>query len=193
MTNRLSRVLLTALLASTLAACGSDSPASSTGDSAVPGVQVSAQHNDADVAFVRDMTPHHEGAVDMSALAATRAGDERVKELAERIEAAQAPEVDLMAQLAKAWDVDVEGGAHGGGHGGGHDGDEDVQALEPLSGTEFDREFLTRMIAHHESALPMAHTEIEQGENSTAQELAQEIVRTQQAEIAEMRELLAQL
>lgn len=187
MTNRLPRLVLAGLLAATLSACGSDSPPA--GEAAAPGVQVSEQHNDADVAFVQDMTPHHDGAVEMAELAATRAGDERVKALAERIEAAQAPEVDLMAQLAQAWEVDLDGGGHGGAHGG----DEDVQALEPLSGAAFDREFLTRMVAHHESALPMARTEIEQGDNETAQELAQDILRTQQAELAEMRELLAQL
>ena len=53
-------------------------------------------HNEADVAFVQGMLPHHEGALRMAQLADGRAADPRVIDLADRIEAAQGPEIETM-------------------------------------------------------------------------------------------------
>ncbi len=46
------------------------------------------------------------------------------------------------------------------------------------------------MIEHHRSALPMARTELAQGKNPQAKQLAQEIVEVQTREIAQMERLL---
>lgn len=92
-----------------------------------------------------------------------------------------------------AWGVDL--GASGGEHGGGHstDSGDDTAALEPLSGKEFDREFLTRMIVHHEGALEMAKAELAAGSNPQAKQMASDIVESQTSEIADMKSLLAVL
>jgi uncharacterized protein (DUF305 family) len=45
------------------------------------------------------------------------------------------------------------------------------------------------MIKHHQGAVDMAKTELEQGENTEAKELAQKIVDAQEAEITEMQAL----
>lgn len=179
-------------LALVLSGCGD-------GDSTVtPGAQesvngISTQFNDADVTFINDMSPHHTTAVAMAELAADRSDSAEVKDLAQRIVEAQDPELDRMKDMAEAWDVQLgdSGGAMGGM--GGMSGDEDAKALEPLSGAAFDREFLTRMIAHHESALPMAQSELDRGENPQGKELAQEIFDAQTAEIAEMKQILGTL
>ncbi len=49
------------------------------------------------------------------------------------------------------------------------------------------------MTEHHQSAVDMAKTEQEKGKFQPAQQLAGEIVRSQSAEIEEMRGLLAKL
>lgn len=49
------------------------------------------------------------------------------------------------------------------------------------------------MIAHHEGAVEMAQTELDEGENPQALELAQKIIDDQQTEIAEMQEMLQSL
>ena len=149
---------------------------------------VDPAHNDADLAFIAEMTPHHGGAVEMSGLAETRAASPQVKALALRIAQAQGPEIEQMEKMAAAWGTDVD---QAGGHGSHAAGD--AAALAPLQGEAFDREFLIRMIAHHESALPMSRTVLTAGENPQAKQLAEQIIRTQQAEIAEMKALLAQL
>ena len=59
-----------------------------------------------------------------------------------------------------------------------------------LSGAEFDREFLTLMVAHHEGAIEMAGTEQAEGSDPDALALAEQVVTDQTAEIAEMQELL---
>ena len=56
-----------------------------------------------------------------------------------------------------------------------------------------DVDFLAMMIAHHQGAVDMAETELADGENPEARELAQAIIDAQEAEIAEMQELLAGL
>jgi uncharacterized protein (DUF305 family) len=53
--------------------------------------------------------------------------------------------------------------------------------------------FLTMMIEHHRSAVQMAETEVASGRNSDAIALAGSIRDTQNAEIAEMRQLLTEL
>jgi uncharacterized protein (DUF305 family) len=49
------------------------------------------------------------------------------------------------------------------------------------------------MIAHHEGAVMMANTEIRQGKNPDAVQLSKTIVTSQEAEIQEMKALLAGL
>lgn len=198
---RITRIPMAALgvaLTLVLTACGDDAtevaaPAAPSSSAAAPSSVngVAAEHNDADVTFINGMTPHHSGAVAMAELAAERASNPQVKELAARIEAAQAPELEQMQAMAGAWGVTIAdaGGEHGGGHMGAM-GMDDAAALEPLSGPAFDEEFLTRMVAHHEGALPMARTELESGANRQAKTMAQNIIDSQTLEITEMNNLL---
>ena len=79
-----------------------------------------------------------------------------------------------------------------GGHDTGDTGME-LDALAAASGPDFDRLFLTRMIAHHQGAVAMAETEIADGENPDAIALAESIRDSQNAEIGEMQALLTEL
>ena len=81
---------------------GSESSAAST-----PAGQQPAAFNDADVTFVTDMIPHHEQAVQMSALVPDRSTDPAVLKLAADISAEQGPEIETM----KAFLVQWKGGA----------------------------------------------------------------------------------
>jgi uncharacterized protein (DUF305 family) len=158
-----------------------------------------AQFNDADVAFAQGMLPHHQQAVTMSQLAAAQAADPRVKDLAARIEGAQGPEIQTLAGWLESWDAEAAGSTgmdHGSTDHGGPGGmmaTEDMEALAGLSGAEFDRLFLEQMTAHHRGAVQMAETEAADGENPEAIAMAEHIRDTQNAEIAEMQQLLAEL
>lgn len=179
------------------AACssGDDEPTVGAGADE-PGEE--ASNNDADVGFVQGMIPHHEQAVEMAGLAADRAEDERVLDLATRIEAAQAPEIDQMRSWLDAWgEEEGDGGDHAGMNGmsgmSGMMSEEDMGALEAANGAEFDRLFLEMMTEHHQGAVEMADAEIAEGESPDAIELAETIKSAQEAEIAEMQGLVAEI
>ena len=50
-----------------------------------------------------------------------------------------------------------------------------------------DRDFVAMMVPHHEGAIGMARLELQYGQDETLRRLAQEIIVTQQEEIAAMR------
>ncbi|MGP3917294.1 DUF305 domain-containing protein [Nonomuraea sp. 10N515B] len=201
---RINRKLSFAAAAGALAlltACGSsgDSMAGHEGmsSSSAPaattaGASPSAAFNDADVTFAQMMIPHHEQAVEMADLAATRASDPEIKELAVKIKAAQDPEIQTM----KAWLTGWGKAAPEGGMGHEMPGvmsEEEMKKLEAAKGTEFDELFAQQMIAHHNGAIEMARTEQTDGSNPEAKELAKTIETAQQAEVEDLQKILDRL
>ncbi len=67
--------------------------------------------------------------------------------------------------------------------------DEDLEKLASLRGDAFDQFFLASMIAHHEGALDMVEM-IKDSTNAKVKALAENIVKSQRAEIQAMRTLL---
>jgi uncharacterized protein (DUF305 family) len=174
-----------------------DSMESGSAESTSRSASEDGTFNDADVAFAQGMIPHHEQAIEMAQMAQDRAGNTGVLELASRIEAAQQPEIDTLTGWLKEWGVedDAMGGMDHGGmdHGSGMMSEEDMNALMAASGAEFDRLFLEQMIEHHTGAVEMAVTESAEGQNSDAIAMAETIRDTQNAEIAEMQQMLTEL
>lgn len=193
----MKRFLILAVITSfaLTAACGSDDE-STVG----AGGAKDAGHNDADIAFAQGMIPHHEQAVEMSDMAFEKAESAEVKDLATRIKAAQAPEIEMMRGWLKDWGKPVEEGAGhsmGGGstmggsvHSEGMMSDGDMKALESSSGASFDKLFLEGMIEHHKGAVAQAQIELDDGEFADAKALAQAIIEAQEKEITEMEGLL---
>ncbi|MER6590320.1 DUF305 domain-containing protein [Micromonospora purpureochromogenes] len=166
-----------------------DSPGTSASASAA-----SAQFNDADVMFAQMMIPHHEQAVEMAELAATRVKNPELKELAAGIKAAQAPEITTMTGWLTAWGkpTEVPGGhqEHGADVMPGMVSDKDMAALKAASGSEFDSMFARLMIAHHNGAIQMARTAQSDGSNQDVKKLAVTIEQTQDAEVQTLQKFL---
>ncbi|BBY27380.1 DUF305 domain-containing protein [Mycolicibacterium sediminis] len=155
-----------------------------------------AAFNDADVTFAKDMIPHHEQAVEMSALVPDRSSDPAVVELAAAISKAQEPEVGQMQAFLKEWTGSSETGHEGHDMGamnmqGMVDG-ATMEKLKTLKGADFDTLWLRSMIGHHEGAIAMAKTEIADGADADAKKLAESIVDAQQSEIAQMKSMLGE-
>lgn len=148
---------------------------------------------DADVAFVQQMIPHHEQAVEMADLALDddRGASAEVQALATTIEKAQQPEIDTMNGWLEEWGVD--GSGHEGHDMSGMTGmmtEGDMTLLAESTGTDFDELWLAMMIDHHQGAVDMAQSVLDDGEDPEVAELAGTIVSTQEAEIADMKALL---
>lgn len=67
--------------------------------------------------------------------------------------------------------------------------DADMKKLDAATGAAFDRIWLQMMIKHHQGAVTMATTELKSGSNAEAKTLAQSIISSQTAEIAQMQKL----
>ncbi|MFG1671127.1 DUF305 domain-containing protein [Streptomyces sp. Y7] len=146
--------------------------------------------NSADVDYARMMIAHHAQALEMTELAPSRAESEKVTKLAERIAAAQGPEIAAM----KGW-LKTHGKAE---HGDGHEHvsmpgmatEAQLEKLRAARGKAFDQLFLTLMITHHDGAVTMATDVKGQGNNIRVEEMADEVIAQQTSEIARMRDML---
>ena len=150
------------------------------------------EHNDADTMFAQGMIPHHEQAVEMSEMMLQKKDiPASVTDLATRIKAAQAPEIETMTGWLKTWNESATMGA--GTTMDSMMGEGDMKQLESAQGTAAARLFLTQMVAHHQGAVMMAKTEMSQGKNADAIKLSKDIVTAQESEIKEMQDLLGTL
>jgi uncharacterized protein (DUF305 family) len=66
-------------------------------------------------------------------------------------------------------------------------GSDRAKAMAVGPSGDADRDFVALMIPHHEGAIAMAQAELRYGKNEQLRRMAQEIVVTQQQEIAAMR------
>ncbi|MEC5182169.1 DUF305 domain-containing protein [Arthrobacter sp. CG_A4] len=168
-------------------------PSMNQGSMGMSSNSASADHNAADTMFTQGMIPHHTQAVEMSNMILKKQGlDARIVTLATKIKAAQAPEIEQMTGWLKSWNEPNQM-ASGHGMGDGMMGDDDLKKLDAAQGTAAAKLFLSQMIAHHEGAVMMAKTESSQGKNPDAVNLSKAIVTSQEAEIQEMKGLLAGL
>ncbi len=175
------RKLLLALLtggALLVAACGDDETTTADG----------ARGNPTDRAFVKEMIPHHESAIDMAKIAQRRGESQFVKALADNIVPTQAGEIRALRREDEAL-------ATAGVEVGSLDMSHEMMGMDMDAGTlkqadPFGRAFLEMMIPHHEGAVEMAKVELGKGEDPELREIAQEIIDAQEREIREMREQL---
>lgn len=206
---RFAALALAATAPFLLTACGGDDEGTDAAD-----IPADAEFNAADVDFASQMIPHHAQALVMVDMADGRDVSPETADLMERIEAAQAPEIEQMTAWLEEWDqpvpdlgdMDDMGGTSDMDHGDMDHGDmddmatmdgmsgmmsaEDMAELEAAQGSAFEQMWLSMMIEHHEGAVEMAEVEVAEGEYDEAVALAEEIIEAQEAEIAEMEALL---
>ncbi|AKS43197.1 DUF305 domain-containing protein [Wenzhouxiangella marina] len=155
----------------------------------------------ADVRFMTDMIPHHHQATQMAALVADRTNWEPLIEIAGRIDASQADEIEFMqGWLADRGQPVPDPSAHHHMHMNhemaGMATPEQMAELADSEGVDFDRLFLELMIAHHQGAITMVDELLEQPGSAydpTLFEFTSDVVNDQTAEIERMNELLSQI
>lgn len=197
----LAAAALSLSLAGGLAACGDDNPQtgmngmdhSGMSHNDAPASTTAATGKQIDEAFVRQMIPHHEMAVDMAESAQKRADHQEIKDLADAVITAQEKEIAQLRKIGKAsgFDVDRANGMMGDdARMMGMDVDDMGMAMrtDDLDGSsDFDRSFIAMMVPHHEGAIEMAKVELAKGSDPELKALAKGIVSAQETEIAAMK------
>ncbi|MGC3000856.1 DUF305 domain-containing protein [Streptomyces sp. G35A] len=205
---------LTALAVLGLAGCDSDTDGAESGAASGPSViapgepgeanrTLSAEDaarqraeddspNSADVSYARMMIEHHAQALEMTELVPDRAKSGKVVKLAERIAAAQQPEISAMKGWLKTHGKAEQADGHGHDHATmpGMATPAQLEKLRAAEGTAFDQLFLTLMITHHQGAITMATDVKGQGNNIQIEEMADDVAAQQTSEINRMRDLL---
>lgn len=146
-----------------VAACAGKDKAPAAGQS-MAGMSMSAPitipkgavFTEADVRFMQGMIAHHAQAIYMSRMAAAHGANPRVLKFANKIDQSQIAEIRLMQQWlnrngqsapdTSSWRTMQMPGMLTA---------DQLKALDDAKGPDFDREFLTYMIQHHEGALKM--------------------------------------
>ena len=118
---------------------------------------------------------------------------------APKINAAQAPEISLLTRWLTGWGEAAPGTAGGhdmsgmGENTGGMMSAQEMTDLGKANGSAFDRMWLQMMIKHHQGAVEQARTVLTKGIHPETKTLAQAIIDSQSAEIAEMNSILAKI
>ena len=157
-------------------------------------------HTPDDIEFMQDMMVHHQQALDMAVLAKDRTNFPGVLDASGRIEASQADEIAFMTQWLTTRGEPLINQLHAGDERHhvmmGMATPAQMKGLSDVSGSDFDRHFLTLMITHHEGALEMVETLMEQpgaAYDPTLFEFTTDIVNDQEKEIERMHGLLVGL
>ena len=156
------------------------------------------RYTSSDAQFMRDMIPHHQQALEISRLAPDRTNSPQLLEIAGKIEAAQGDEIAFMEQwLTSRGESIDQSHAHTGHHTmKGMATEAQMASLAAASGVEFDRQFLSLMIAHHEGAIDMVEALMEQPGSAydpTLFEFTTDVSNDQSKEIELMHGLLLDL
>ena len=155
-----------------------------------------APWNAADLYFVSMMVLHHTQALRMARLADGHAVDPQVRAVAERITAAQAPEIRALKAWLTARGQKIPDSRAGTEHAHAMPGavtPAQLRSLAGLSGSAFDRRFLDLMVTHHAGAVQMAAEVTTAGSDLAVQEVAAEVSVGQSAEIRRMEKLRSAL
>ena len=147
--------------------------------------------NSSDIMFLQMMIPHHQQAVDISNLAISKSRNQELVTLAKTILTAQTAEIAQMKSWLAAAGADLDMGHEMHGM-SGMLSDTKLAELSNASGSNFDRLWLTGMIAHHDGAIDMTKM-LEQTKDPEIKAFGENVIRVQSAEIAQMKALLSKI
>jgi uncharacterized protein (DUF305 family) len=135
--------------------------------------------------FMEQMTSHHEDAIQMAEMAKERAKNGQVKALAGGIITVQNKEVTNMKDWYKQWfSKDIPAMAAMPGM-----MDDGMDMGKLSSAKDFDLEFVSQMIPHHQKAVQMAKDILPKAKHSELKKMANDVITSQTMEIQEMQQL----
>lgn len=149
---------------------------------------------DVDTDFVRGMIPHHQGAVDMAKVELKYGQDEHLRELAEWIVSIQNQEIAQMKQWLRRKGAPLGEKAPGYDAGAVETYQAAMHQMHRDMNIDYtgnaDVDFVRGMIPHHQGAVDMAKVVLAHGRDAEINQLADDVIRTQNGEIAMMQRWL---
>ena len=153
----------------------------------------------AEAGFLRDMSIHHDQAVQMALIIRDRTEDPQLQALATDIVLTQQAEIGTMTGWLLEWDLSLtssEPAMTWMGHSmegpmPGMASPEEIQQLRDLPVAEAEVLFLRLMIRHHVGGIDMAEACLDRCDDDDVLRLSQGIVKSQNAEITTMQQMLA--
>lgn len=140
-----------------------------------------------DKQFIEQMIPHHDSAIAMAKQALQKTKHDEIKTLANDIISSQTTEINTMKKWYKDWyktDVPTVSADHMWG-GGMMNSQTSTDELNVAS--DYDKEFLSKMIEHHQMAVMMANMLIISTNNPDMKKLGNDIITAQNKEIGDMQ------
>ena len=152
----------------------------------------------AEAGFARDMIVHHGQAVQMAEIIRDKTKSDSMRLLASDISLTQQAQVGIMQGWLGVWGLPITGtepamawmGHPMEGLMPGMATPDEIARLSKLPPDRADVLFLRLMIDHHEAALPMAQAILKRTDESEVSQLARAIVRSQKAEIGNMKAMV---
>ncbi len=196
----------TAITCEELAAQGAGTPEATHDDMAMgtPPAEMDLQHMtmELDQMYIDMMIPHHQSIIAMAQAALPRLTDERLREIAQAVIAAQGPEIAELREYREAWYGDPEPMAMDDGM------MEAMNEMMPgMSGTKAemallmdaaaqvtaicaannaDLAFIDQTIPHHQMAIEASEAVLDNAVHPEIREVAQRVIAAQQREIDEL-------
>jgi uncharacterized protein (DUF305 family) len=148
-----------------------------------------------DLRFIDAMTPHHQGAVVMAKEALQKSKRPEIKKLADEIIKAQNKEIAELKQWRQAWYPKASSTPMAWNTQMNHMMEMSPEQSKAMrmdmnlgaADAEFDLRFINAMIPHHEGAVTMAQDALSKSKRPEIKKLAQNIITSQQKEIAQMK------
>jgi uncharacterized protein (DUF305 family) len=157
-------------------------------------------NNSAEAGFARDMMAHHQQAVTMAIAIRDRTQDEQLFYMASDIMLTQQSEIGMMTGWLMSWGLDLTGeddpmtwmGHPTTGLMPGMATQDQVAQLSSLPIDQAEVLFLQLMIRHHQGGVEMAQAILDRTSNKMIEDVANQMIRVQDAEISVMNQMLEQ-
>ena len=217
MNKRFTTYSLIALIAgSTIAAFTPSSVTANQNQAQAPRSQPTAptqpgttQTREVDRMFIEMMVPHHQSANEMAKIELQKGKNAEVKKLAQKIIDEQTREIQQMRTWYRQWygtDIPTMKAGRNMGSMGMSNSMSEAMMISMRQQTQMnqemisslrnapnvDQEFLRQMTRHHQMATMMAGMVVDSATHPETRNLAQNIVKSQNEEIAQMQQLMRQ-